>query len=63
LPENFEVITPGIRFEGGATHDQKRVATPQEAISNGATLLVVGRIVTEASDPGEAAARISGIII
>lgn len=55
VPQHFEIITPGIRFDGGATHDQKRVATPQEAIKNGATILVLGRAVTEAKSPGDAA--------
>jgi orotidine-5'-phosphate decarboxylase len=58
LPEPFEVITPGIRFEGGAAHDQKRVATPIEAIINGSTILVVGRIITEAKNPSAAAAEV-----
>ena len=55
LPESFEIITPGIRPAGTEAHDQKRVATPEEAIKNGATLLVLGRAVTEAEDPGKAA--------
>ena len=62
LPQNFVRITPGIRFDGGATHDQKRVATPQQAIANGATLLVIGRAVTEAKDPGAAAREIFSVI-
>jgi orotidine-5'-phosphate decarboxylase len=56
LPPGFEIITPGIRPAGCATNDQKRIATPKEAIKNGATLLVVGRSVTEAPDPAKAAA-------
>jgi orotidine-5'-phosphate decarboxylase len=51
VPELFEIITPGIRCQGSATHDQKRTATPKEAISFGATLLVIGREVTSAKDP------------
>jgi orotidine-5'-phosphate decarboxylase len=51
LPDTLEIITPGIRCSGSAVHDQKRVATPAEAIANGATLLVVGREVTLAADP------------
>lgn len=62
LPNGFEVITPGIRFEGGAAHDQKRVATPEEAIRSGATVLVVGRAVTAAKNPGEAAREMAKMI-
>lgn len=41
------IATPGIRFEGGDRHDQKRVATPREAILHGADYLVVGRPIIE----------------
>jgi orotidine-5'-phosphate decarboxylase len=58
LPVSFEVITPGIRPAGIASHDQKRIATPAEAITAGATLLVLGRAVTGADDPGRAAEQI-----
>jgi orotidine-5'-phosphate decarboxylase len=58
LPESFEIITPGIRPAGATVHDQKRIATPLEAINNGATLLVLGRAVTDAEDPGKAAEEI-----
>jgi orotidine-5'-phosphate decarboxylase len=44
------LVTPGIRLPGGATHDQKRVATPGEAVSAGANVLVLGRTVLDASD-------------
>lgn len=59
LPPHFEVITPGIRPSGSDIGDQARIATPKEAIQNGATLLVVGRPITAAKDPGEAAAQIN----
>jgi orotidine-5'-phosphate decarboxylase len=49
------IVTPGIRPAGAAAGDQKRVATPAEAIRNGADYLVVGRPVTEAKHPGAAA--------
>jgi orotidine-5'-phosphate decarboxylase len=52
------LVTPGIRPEGAAAGDQKRVATPSEAIRGGADFLVVGRPVTEAPDPGAAAEEI-----
>src|SRR5271166_3696460 len=52
------LVTPGIRPEGAAVGDQKRVATPAEAIRNGADYLVVGRPVTQAPDPRAAAEAI-----
>lgn len=58
LPENFEVVTPGIRPAGADVGDQKRVATPAWAIQNGATLLVIGRPITAAKCPETAAAEI-----
>ena len=48
-------VTPGIRPQGAARGDQKRVTTPTQAIAAGADYLVVGRPVTEASDPKAAA--------
>ncbi|ACV63160.1 orotidine 5'-phosphate decarboxylase [Desulfofarcimen acetoxidans DSM 771] len=54
----FVIITPGIRPSGGAVHDQKRVTTPGEAIAAGATYIVVGRPITENSDPVQAARNI-----
>lgn len=45
------LVTPGVRSAGAATGDQKRVATPAEAIANGANYLVIGRQITRASDP------------
>ena len=44
-------VTPGIRFEGGAVGDQKRVATPTLAKEIGSTYIVVGRPITAAQDP------------
>ena len=49
------LVTPGIRPAGAAVGDQKRVATPAEAIRNGADYLVVGRPVTQAPNPRAAA--------
>lgn len=45
------LVTPGVRSAGAGAGDQKRVATPGEAIANGANYLVVGRQVTRSSDP------------
>jgi orotidine-5'-phosphate decarboxylase len=53
------LITPGVRPAGADTHDQARVATPEEALSAGADLLVIGRAITAAPDPGAAAAAIA----
>jgi orotidine-5'-phosphate decarboxylase len=52
------LVIPGIRPEGAATGDQKRVATPGAAIAAGASYLVVGRPITRAADPGAAARSI-----
>jgi orotidine-5'-phosphate decarboxylase len=45
------LVIPGVRSPGQAAGDQKRVATPAEAIANGADYLVVGRQITRAEDP------------
>jgi orotidine-5'-phosphate decarboxylase len=45
------LVTPGVRSRGAAAGDQKRVATPAQAIADGADYLVVGRQVTRADDP------------
>ncbi len=49
--KKFIVITPGIRPAATASADQKRIATPQEAIRAGSDFLVVGRPILEAKDP------------
>jgi orotidine-5'-phosphate decarboxylase len=53
-PETLLVI-PGIRPAGSAVGDQKRVATPGQAMADGASMLVVGRPITRAADPAAAA--------
>lgn len=55
-------VVPGIRPAGAAVGDQKRVATPAKAVEAGATWLVVGRPVVEASDPVAAARAIANEI-
>ena len=55
---DFGILTPGIRPAGSATHDQQRIATPAEAVRDGATYLVVGRPITQADDPVAAARAI-----
>jgi orotidine-5'-phosphate decarboxylase len=54
------LITPGIRPAGATSDDQARIATPEEALKAGADLLVIGRPITKAADPGAAAAAIAG---
>lgn len=54
----LKFITPGVRSAGAATGDQKRVATPYEAIRDGADYLVMGRQVTRAADPQRAVEQI-----
>jgi orotidine-5'-phosphate decarboxylase len=58
LGEGFAIVTPGIRPAGGESHDQQRIATPAQAIANGASHIVVGRPITGASDPAAAAQAI-----
>jgi orotidine-5'-phosphate decarboxylase len=53
-PEGILVV-PGIRPAGANSADQKRIATPADAIRNGASYLVVGRPITQAPNPAEAA--------
>jgi len=52
------LVTPGVRSAGAAVGDQKRVATPAEAVANGADYLVIGRQITRATDPRGEALRI-----
>jgi orotidine-5'-phosphate decarboxylase len=56
---DITLITPGIRPVGSSVHDQARTATPEEALRAGANLLVIGRPITGAADPGAAAAAIA----
>jgi orotidine-5'-phosphate decarboxylase len=58
MGDEFCLVVPGIRPAGSNGHDQVRVLTPIEAIEAGADYLVVGRAVTESSDPPSAARAI-----
>ncbi len=55
----FLIVVPGIRPAQSSTDDQARVATPAQAIAAGADYLVVGRPITGAKDPRQAALEIS----
>jgi len=55
VPDDFLIVTPGVRMPGGDKGDQKRVATPGDALGFGASYIVVGRPITAARDPREAA--------
>lgn len=54
------IVTPGVRPAGAALGDQKRVATPAQAIRDGADHIVVGRPIWSAPDPRAAATAILG---
>lgn len=56
--KDFFLVVPGVRPAGAARGDQKRVATPAEAIDRGADVLVIGRPITGAPDPAAAARAI-----
>jgi orotidine-5'-phosphate decarboxylase len=55
---DFVLMVPGIRPAGSAVGDQKRVMTPRDAVEQGADYLVIGRPITQASDPAAAARSI-----
>jgi len=56
------LITPGVRPAGSDAADQKRIATPERALADGANLLVIGRPITGAADIARAAATIAASI-
>ena len=56
---DFILMVPGIRPTWAAANDQKRIMTPREAVDAGATYLVIGRPITGAENPADAAQRIA----
>ena len=58
VPKDFLVVTPGVRMASDAVGDQKRVATPSNALKSGASHIVVGRPITQSGDPKGAARKI-----
>lgn len=60
-PEGYFVV-PGVRLPNGSRADQKRAVTPREAIDNGASVIVVGRPISQADDPDMAAREIEATL-
>lgn len=60
-PDGFFVV-PGVRPAGGTSGDQKRVMTPRAALDAGASILVIGRPITQAKDPDQAARNIEATL-
>jgi orotidine-5'-phosphate decarboxylase len=57
-PAPFIIVTPGIRPAWASSNDQKRIMTPERALRAGADYLVIGRPITAANNPEDAAGRI-----
>ncbi len=51
LGQDFALVTPGIRPAGSSADDQKRIVTPKQAVLDGSTHLVIGRPITQSTDP------------
>lgn len=54
LGDDFLLVTPGIRPAESTSDDQKRIVTPEQAIENGSSFLVIGRPITRSDNPGAA---------
>ncbi|HAN72002.1 MAG TPA: orotidine-5'-phosphate decarboxylase [Actinobacteria bacterium] len=63
VPADVTLITPGVRPAGAALDDQQRVATPEQALADGADLLVIGRPITGADDPRAAALAVARSLV
>ena len=57
--EKFRIVTPGVRPQGSFVGDQKRIATPSDAIKQGSNYVVIGRPILTADDPVDAAQKIA----
>lgn len=62
LGAGFVILTPGIRLPGAGAQDQVRIATPRQAVEDGADYIVVGRPITQADDPAGMARHIVGLL-
>jgi len=62
VPHDITLITPGVRPAGSALGDQARVATPEQALADGADLLVIGRPITGAPDVATAARDLATLL-
>jgi len=60
--QDVVLITPGVRPAGADINDQARIATPEQALADGADLLVIGRPITGEADPGKAAEQIANAL-
>ena len=58
LNKEFLIVTPGVRPSWADKNDQERIATPKDALTNGATHIVVGRPITSATNPLDAVKKI-----
>jgi orotidine-5'-phosphate decarboxylase len=63
IPDAFCLVTPGIRPADTVANEQKRIATPREAIENGSDYLVIGRPITRARDPIQVLQRLNDEIL
>jgi orotidine-5'-phosphate decarboxylase len=63
FPRPKKLISPGIRLMSGASNDQKRIMTPDQARHDGADYLVVGRPITHAPDPRAAAEMFQKVVV
>ena len=59
---NGYFVVPGVRPKGSGTADQKRIVTPREALDSGASILVIGRPITQAEDPEAALKAIAATL-
>lgn len=63
VPANITLITPGVRPANSTSDDQRRTATPEQALADGADLLVIGRPITGQDDPAAAARTLAASLV